>query len=94
MSEAIKEQVERVTVYLTPHNKKRLSMLRRGEKTKKLNEALDKAFEEEERQKAFQSLMDNVGKINPAESVISSTEIIRMLREGKDHELSDLQSSS
>ena len=51
------QNVERTTVYLTPRNKQRLAQLRRGEKTRAINAALDHAFEAQERQRAFGEMM-------------------------------------
>ena len=90
MPEAIREQMERVTVYLTPQNKQRLAQLRRGDKTRKLNEALDRAFAMEERAAAFESFMAKVEDIIPAKPVQPSEDSIRALREGRDHEVADL----
>ena len=89
MPQLAEQQVERTTVYLTPLNRTRLSALRRGEKNKKINEALDRAFEEEERQKAFESFMAEVEAIDPVTPVMPSVEAVRMLREGRDHEVAD-----
>ena len=89
MAEPIREQVERVTVYLTPKNKQRLAQLRRGEKTKKLNEALDRAFADDEKDQAFEAFMDRLEKVKPVEPSVSSVDAVRMLREGRDHALAD-----
>ena len=82
---------ERVTVYLTPRNRQRLAGLQRGEKMKKLNEALDFAFEKDERRKAFDSFMESVSKVKPVIPLMASDEIVRMLRDGKDADLADLK---
>lgn len=89
MAEATRDQVERATVYLTPQNKKRLAQLRRGEKTRKLNDALDRAFAMEEREQAFETFMDHLNKIEPMKPLQSSAETLRLLREGRDHEVAD-----
>lgn len=93
MAEAIREQVERVTVYLTPQNKQRLASLRRGQKTKKLNEVLNQAFEVEDRKNAFEEFMQEVGTIEPVEPIMSSIETVRKLRAGLDHDVSDKRNS-
>jgi uncharacterized membrane protein YqiK len=89
MAQTAQEEVERTTVYLTARNKQRLKGLRRGEKTKKLNEALNKAFEGVEREKAFEAFMYELDSIELVKPVMSSIEAIRLLREGRDHEVSD-----
>ena len=89
MAEAVSE---RVTVYLTPQNRQRLASLKRGEKMKKLNEALDFAFEKEERRKAFDGFMESLKAVDPATPIMPSDEIVRMLREGRDGDLADLKS--
>ncbi len=78
MTSPLREQVERATVYLTPRNKKRLAKLRRGEKTRKLNEALDNAFRQDEKKQAFENLMDSIADIEPVKPKISSSQVLRM----------------
>ena len=89
MPELAKHEVERTTVYLTPLNRLRLSALRRGEKSKKINDALNRAFEEEERKAAFEAFMANLNAVEARESVMPSIEAVRLLRKGKDHEVAD-----
>ena len=88
MTTALREPVERVTVYLTPQNRKRLANLRRGEKTRTVNEALNRVFEREEKQRHFEELMDSVRNTKPVTPFISGVDTIRMLREGRDHAVS------
>lgn len=83
------EEVERTTVYLTARNRQRLSELRRGEKTKKINEALDRAFEEAEREQAFETFMQELEGIETVTPVMSSVDAVRLLREGRDHDVAD-----
>jgi hypothetical protein len=83
------EEVERTTVYLTPRNRQRLGMLRRGEKTRRINEALNRSFEEDEREEAFDVFMQELDAIEPVKPVASSTDAIRDLREGRDHQVAD-----
>lgn len=83
------EEVERTTVYLTARNRQRLSELRRGEKTKKINEALDRAFEEAEREQAFETFMQELESIEAVTPVMSSVDAVRLLREGRDHDVTD-----
>lgn len=94
MAEAIQDQVERATVYLTPQNKERLARLRRGEKTRTLNEALNRAFEQEEREAAFGTFMRELENIEPATPVMPSAEVVRLLRQGRDHEVADLKTTT
>ncbi len=94
MAEATRDQVERATVYLTPRNKERLGKLRRGEKTRKLNEALDRAFAMEEREQAFEVFMEGLDQVEPVRPIRSSAETLRMLREGRDHEVADRKPTS
>lgn len=83
------EEVERTTVYLTPRNRQRLSELRRGEKTKKINEALDRAFEAEERDQAFESFMQEIDRVEAVKPVMPVEDALRLLREGRDHDVAD-----
>lgn len=89
MAEMIREEVERSTVYLTLRNKQRLAQLKRGEKTRKLNAALDREFEAEEKDRAFEAFMDQLEQVDPVEPSVSSVDAVRMLREGRDHDLAD-----
>ena len=89
MADAKRDAVERATVYLTLQNKERLARLRRGEKTRKLNEALDLAFAMEERERAFEAFMRDLDRVEPVQPVQSSIETLRTLREGRDHEVAD-----
>ncbi|MEL6722785.1 MAG: hypothetical protein AAFP10_06140 [Pseudomonadota bacterium] len=85
MTTALREPVERVTVYLTPQNRRRLANLRRGEKTKTVNEALNYVFEREEKQRYFEEFMDTVRNTKPVTPLVSGVNTIRRLREGRDH---------
>jgi len=82
-----RELVERVTVYLTSRNRKRLANLRRGEKTKTINAALDHAFEKAEKQHYFAEFMGNIKQIKPMAPLISSIDATRNLRDGRDHDI-------
>ncbi|MEM6406089.1 MAG: hypothetical protein AAF669_05820 [Pseudomonadota bacterium] len=84
MTTALREPVERVTVYLTPQNRRRLANLRRGEKTKTVNEALNYVFEREEKQRYFEEFMDTVRNTKPVTPLVSGVNTIRRLREGRD----------
>ena len=86
-SKALREPVERVTVYLTPQNRKRLANLRRGEKTKTVNEALNRVFEREEKQHHFEEFMNTVKRVKPVTPLVSGIDTVRMLREGRDHDV-------
>lgn len=89
MAETMSATVERATVYLTPQNKERLAQLPRGEKTRKLNEALDLAFAMEERERAFDAFMRGLDQMEPVEPVEASIEALRKLRNGHDHDVTD-----
>lgn len=94
MAEAARDNLERVTLYLTPQNKQRLAQLRRGEKNKKLNEALDRAFAIEEREASFEKFMAQIDGIAPAKPNQPTAETLRMLREGRDHDVADRRKPS
>lgn len=81
--------VERATVYLTPRNKERLARLPRGEKARKLNEALDLAFAMEEQERAFDAFMRGLDQVEPVEPVEASIEALHKLRDGRDHDVAD-----
>ena len=86
-SKALREPVERVTVYLTPQNRKRLASLRGEEKTKTLNEALNRVFEREEKQHHFEEFMNTVKNVKPVTPLASGVDTVRMLREDRDHDV-------
>ena len=83
MPTAKPKELERATVYLTPKNKHRLATLRRGEKTKTLNEALNHVFAEQERREAFKDFMASVQQITPVKPIVSSAEALRRIREDR-----------
>jgi hypothetical protein len=87
MTTALREPVERVTVYLTPQNRRRLANLQRGEKTKTINEALNHVFEQEEKQRYFEEFMNTVKNTQPVTPLVSGVDTVRMLREGRDHDI-------
>lgn len=83
------EAVERTTVYLTSQNRQRLRDLRRGEKTKKINEALDRIFAEEEKKRAFEEFMQEFDALEPVVPSMPSVQATRLLRTGRDHDVAD-----
>lgn len=83
-------QAERTTVYITPQNRAYLASFRRGEKTRKLNEALDAQREAEERREAGERFLAMLDSIEPVPAVMPSEDIVRLLREGREDELHDI----
>lgn len=81
----LRESVEQATVYLTPQNRRRLANLCLVETTRKINEALDRAFEKEE-QRYFEGFMHTVKNLKPITLLASSVDAIRRLRESRDND--------
>lgn len=90
MPQIRQEEVERTTVYLTPRNRQRLADLRRGEKTKVLNEALDRVFSEGEERKEFLKFLESAKNFSRVKPNMPSEQVLRMLRDGQEEELDQL----
>lgn len=56
-------------------------------------EAVEAKFLQEKRKQQQQALMAMIKAIQPVKAALSSEEMIQMLREGKDHELSGLMNN-
>jgi len=74
----------RTTLYLTPENKQGLDRIPRGQKTALMNRAIANALKELKQKENGQTFIDMISQIEPVNMNLSSDEIIRQLREGKD----------
>ena len=74
----------RTTLYLTPENKQGLDRIPRGQKTALMNRAIANALKELEKKENGQKFIEMITQIEPVTMDLSSVEIVRQLREGKE----------
>jgi len=74
----------RTTLYLTPENKQGLDRIPRGQKTALMNRAIANALKELEKKENGQKFIEMITQIEPVAMDLSSVEIVRQLREGKE----------
>ncbi len=74
----------RTTLYLTPENKQGLDRIPRGQKTALMNRAIAGALKELEKKENAKQFVDMIAGVTPVPTPLSSEEMIRQLRAGKE----------
>lgn len=74
----------RMSIYITAENQRRLARIPRGVKTTLINDALATALADIERQEKFGEFLETVRSIKRVKTELSSEEMVRALREGRE----------